>query len=161
MITFVVAMDRNRGIGLNNKLPWHLPADLKFFRQTTTGHPVLMGRKTYESIGKPLPNRTNVVLTRDPDYQPEGVLVLHSPEEAVGQFRDEELFVIGGAEIFRLLMPVADKLVVTHIDHTFEADTFFPGFREEEWRAVSRTPGVTDEKNPYAFEFVIYERVRA
>lgn len=160
MVTFIVAMDRNRGIGLHNKLPWHLPADLKFFRHTTTGHAVLMGRKTYESIGKPLPNRTNVVLTRDPGFRAEGVTVLHSPEEAVRQFEDGELFVIGGAEIFNRLLPLADKLLVTWIDHEFEADTFFPELREDEWRVTSRTPGVTDEKNPYKFEFVTYERVK-
>lgn len=160
MITFILAMDRNRGIGVDNKLPWHLPADLKFFRLTTTGHAVLMGRKTYESIGKPLPNRTNVVLTRDPEYKAEGVTVIHSPEEAVRQFEDGELFVIGGAEIFNHLMPYADKLLVTHIDHEFEADTYFAEIPESEWRVTSRTPGVTDEKNPYRFEFVTYERIR-
>lgn len=163
MITFVVAMDRNRGIGLHNKLPWHLPADLKFFKETTVGHSILMGRKTYEAIGRPLPNRTNVVLTRDPSFHPEGVVVVHSVEEALEKYAGkdaEELMVIGGAEIFRQLLPAADKLILTHIDHVFEADTFFPEVREEEWAAVSRKPGVTDEKNPYAFEFVVYERVK-
>jgi dihydrofolate reductase len=161
MITFILAMDRNRAIGVNNKLPWRLPADLKFFKETTTGHAVLMGRRTYESIGKPLPNRTNVVLTRDPDYRAEGVRVFHSPEEAVREFDGEkELFVIGGAEIFKQLLPYADKLIVTHIDHEFAADTFFTQVHAEDWKVVSRVPGTTDEKNPYSYEFVTYERVR-
>lgn len=160
MITFVVAMDRNRGIGFRGKLPWRLPADLKFFKQTTTGHTVLMGRKTYESIGKPLPNRINVVLTRDPSWNAnaEGVHTVHSVEEALSRFGGGELYVIGGSEIFTALLPRADKLIVTHINHEFETDTIFPEFAGHGWKAVSRTPGLTDEKNPYAYEFVVYER---
>lgn len=160
MISFIVAMDRNRAIGLNNKLPWHLPGDLKFFKKTTMGHAVLMGRKTYESIGKPLPGRHNVVLTRDPNFKPEGVTVVHSAEEASRLFDGDEVYVIGGAEVFKLLLPWADRLIVTHIDHEFEADTFFPELREDEWREVSREPGPTDEKNPYPYQFVVYDRVR-
>lgn len=158
MITFVVAMDRRGGIGFRNKLPWHLPADLRFFRETTTGHVILMGRKTYEAIGRPLPNRTNVVLTRDRTFRPEGVTVLHTVEEALRLYGEEELYVIGGAEIFKLLLPLADKLVVTRIDQEFEADTFFPEIGEEQWRITSRVPGITDEQNPYSYEFLTYER---
>ncbi|MDF2924855.1 MAG: dihydrofolate reductase [Paenibacillaceae bacterium] len=154
MMTFLVAMDSRRGIGYRGKLPWRLPADLKFFKETTTGHAVLMGRKTYESIGRPLPNRTNLVLTRDTTYQAEGVRVLHSLDEAVQAFAGEELFVIGGAEIFRQLLPAADRLLITRIDHEFAADTFFPQVDERQWTQVSRVPGVTDERNPYVYEFV-------
>lgn len=160
MISFIWAMDQNRAIGRNNKLPWHLPGDLAYFKRTTMGHPVIMGRKTYESIGKPLPGRENVVLTRDLDYQAAGCAVLHSPEETVERYRDREAFVIGGAEIFRQLLPYADRLYITLIEHVFEADTFFAPVDEAEWRIVSRQPGVTNEKNPYPYEFVVYERVR-
>lgn len=160
MISFIFAMDRKRAIGLHNKLPWHLPADLKYFKKVTMGHPVIMGRKTYESIGKPLPGRENVVLTRDQDYRPEGCVVLHKPVEAAERYKDGEAFVIGGAEIFRLFLPLADKMYVTLIDHEFAADTFFPEIDETAWRIVSREPGVTDEKNPYVYEFLVYGRVR-
>lgn len=166
MISFLVAMDRERGIGIRNQLPWRLPADLKHFRDTTMGHAILMGRKTFESIGKPLPGRRNVVLTRNTDYQPEGVTVVHSAEEAFQLFGKEGpgdsdiLYVIGGAEVFNQLMAGADQLVVTHIDEVFEADTYFPEISPEEWEVVSRRPGITDEKNPYRYEFVTYERKR-
>lgn len=166
-VTYVVAMDRNGGIGYRNKLPWHLPADLRFFKETTMGHPIVMGRKTYESIGRPLPNRTNMVLTRDLEYKPAPeVIVVHTPEEALGWFREhrsglavDELMVIGGAEIFRLFQPYVDKLIVTWIDYSFEADTFFPGLPlEEHWQLESAVPGVTDEKNPYSYEFRVYRK---
>lgn len=160
MISFILAMDRRRAIGANNKLPWRLPADLKYFKRVTMGHPVIMGRKTYESIGKPLSGRENVVLTRDPDYRADGCVVLHSPEEAAERYKDSEAFVIGGAEIFRLFLPLADKMYVTLIDQEFAADTFFAPIDEDEWRIVSRENGVTDENNPYRYEFRVYERVR-
>lgn len=166
-ITFVFARDEENGIGLHNKLPWRLPADLKFFKRTTLGGTVLMGRKTYASIGKPLPGRRNVVLTRDADFAAEGVEVVHSADEIVRAYQDpegetrEELFVIGGAEIFRLLLPYADKMIVTEIAFRFEADTFFPQTEPADWRVVSREPGVRDESNPYDYAFVVYERTRA
>lgn len=166
-ISFLFAMDEARGIGINNRLPWRLPADLAFFRKTTTGHTVLMGRKTYDSIGKPLPKRHNIVLTRDTGFSAEGVEVIHSPEEVAKQYgwtgprQDEELFVIGGAEVFRQLLPFADRMYVTEIAHRFEADTFFPEMDWSEWMAVSRVPGVKDEKNPYDYTFITYERVRS
>jgi len=158
MITFILAMGRNHAIGYRNGLPWRLPADLAYFKRTTMGQTVLMGRKTFESIGKPLPGRTNIVATRDPDFRAEGVQVVRSPREAAEQFRDRELFVIGGAEIFRLFYPYADRLLLTVIDADFAADRFFPEWNEEDWILVSRTPGVTDEKNPYPYEFRVYER---
>ena len=165
-ISFVVAMDEARGIGVDNKLPWHLPEDLKFFKRTTLGHTILMGRKTYDSIGKPLPKRHNVVLTRDERFQPEGVEVIRSEGDTVktyspgGSKADEELFVIGGAEGFRLFFPYADRLYITEIAQQFAADTFFPELEAGQWTEVSRTKGVKDEKNPYDYDFVVYERVR-
>ncbi|MBP1157213.1 MULTISPECIES: dihydrofolate reductase [unclassified Paenibacillus] len=164
-ISLILAMDEARGIGRNNKLPWRLPADLAFFKKTTLGHTILMGRKTYESIGRPLPGRHNVILTRDASFKAEGSEVLHSVEEAAaaygrgGSKETEELFVIGGAEVYGLMLPYADRMYITEIAHRFEADAFFPDVDQEQWRVVSRERGIRDDKNPYDFEFVIYERV--
>jgi dihydrofolate reductase len=157
-ISFIVAMDIQQAIGLGNDLPWRLPADLAYFKRTTLNHTVLMGRKTYESIGKPLPNRNNVIITKNGEYTAEGCIVVHSVEEAAAQFKDEEVFVIGGAEIFRLFMPIVDRLYITLIEFEFEADTFFPDFDIEEWSLVSSEDGVTDDKNPYTYTFLVYEK---
>ncbi|MVO98912.1 dihydrofolate reductase [Paenibacillus lutrae] len=157
-VSFLFAMDRQNAIGIDNKLPWHLPADLKFFKKMTTGHSVLMGRKTYDSIGRPLPNRNNIVLTRQPDYKLEGCEVVHSVEEALAGFQEEEVFVIGGTEVFKLFWPYADKLYVTFIDDIFEADTYFPVIEPQEWSLVSEEQGIKDEKNPYDYYFRTYER---
>jgi dihydrofolate reductase len=160
MISLILAMGRDRSIGYKNKLPWHLPKDLAYFKKVTMGHPVLMGRKTFESIGKPLPGRTNIVATQNQDFRFAGVETVHSPEEAVRKYGDEEVFVIGGAEIFRLFLPAADRIYLTWIDAEFPADTFFPAVEESEWRLIACEPGERDEKNPYDFEFRLYERRR-
>lgn len=158
-ISYIVAMDRNRAIGKNNRLPWHIPADLKFFKQTTMGHAILMGRKTYESVGKPLPGRTNVIMTQNPSYRAEGCEIVHSVEETIDRFgRQDELFVTGGAELFRLFMPYVDKMYLTRIEHAFEGDTFFPEYDETEWTLVKREQGVMDEKNPYTYFFETHVR---
>lgn len=163
-ISLILAMDEARGIGIDNQLPWRLPADLAFFKKTTLGHTILMGRKTFDSIGKPLPGRHNVILTRDPAFEAAGCEVVHSVEEAVkaygrgGDKETEELFVIGGAELFGLLLPYADRMYITEIAHRFKADTFFPEVDRRQWRVVSREKGIRDEKNPYDYEFVLYER---
>ncbi|MCR8644942.1 dihydrofolate reductase [Paenibacillus sp. N1-5-1-14] len=162
ILSYIVAMDRNRAIGHNNQLPWHLPADLKFFKKTTLGHTILMGRKTYESIGKPLPGRTNVVMTQNRDYMVEGCEIVHTVEEVKTRYANvDELFMIGGAELFKLFMDDADKLYITRIDHEFEADTYFPELDASKWRKVSSEQGVKDEKNPYDYFFEVYERVHA
>ncbi|PNE08454.1 MULTISPECIES: dihydrofolate reductase [Priestia] len=160
MISFIFAMDKNRLIGKGNSLPWHLPADLKFFKQVTTGHPVVMGRKTHESIGKPLPGRENIILTRNISYDAKGCTVLNSISaiEEMGKKEKKEIFIIGGAEIYKLAFPIADRLYITTIDEEFEGDTYFPEFNESEWRLVSREKGLKDEKNPYDYYFTIYER---
>ncbi|MFE4115797.1 dihydrofolate reductase [Priestia sp. YIM B13448] len=160
MISFIFAMDKNRLIGKGNSLPWHLPADLKFFKQVTSGHPVVMGRKTHESIGKPLPGRENIILTRNISYDSEGCTVLNSISdiEDMAKKEKEEVFIIGGAEIYKLAFPIADRLYITTIDEEFEGDTYFPEFNESEWRLVSREKGLKDEKNPYDYYFTIYER---
>jgi dihydrofolate reductase len=160
-ISFIFAMDRNRAIGVNNTLPWHLPGDLKFFKSVTMGHPILMGRKTYESIGKPLPGRRNIILTQNPEFQAEGCEVIHSVQEAVDEFHDQELFVIGGAEIFRLFTSVVDRMYITHIEHEFEADTFMTELDLSEWTLVSSEQGERNEKNPYEYYFRIYQRKQA
>jgi dihydrofolate reductase len=161
MINFIVAMAEDRGIGLDGDIPWRIPADWQYVKRTTIGHTLLMGRKTFESIGsKPLPGRKSVILTRSNEYRPEGAVVVHSIEEALELLKGEEVFVFGGAELYKLMLPYADKLYITEIAHTFPADTFFPEFSKAEWEETSRTPGTTDEKNPYKYDFVVYERVR-
>jgi dihydrofolate reductase len=160
MISFVVAMDENRAIGKDNDLPWYLPNDLKHFKKTTMGKPIVMGRKTYESIGKPLPGRENIVVTRDQSYEAEGTTIVHSVDEVL-QINAEEICVIGGSEIFKQFLPVADRLYITEIHHTFEADTYFPELNDNEWKEVSRTEGIVDEKNKYPHEFVVYEKIKS
>lgn len=158
MISVIVAMSKNRVIGKDNKMPWHLPADLAYFKKTTMGHTILMGRKTFESMGRPLPGRHNVILTRQADYKPEGCTVFHSMEEALEALRGKDLYVIGGAEIIKEFLPIVDKLYLTLIDEEFEGDTFLPEFHPEDWVEVSRTPGVIDEKNRYPHDFIVYEK---
>ena len=160
MISFIVAMDNHRVIGKENQLPWHLPADLKFFKKVTMGHPIIMGRKTYESIGKPLPGRENVIVTRNIEYGSDGCIVLHTVEELLqyAEEKREEVFVSGGAELFKAIFPYADRLYITEIDYEFEGDTYFPEFNPSEWVRTSHEKGIKDEKNPYDYFFNIYER---
>lgn len=158
IISYVVAIDRNRVIGHNNALPWYLPADLQFFKRTTMGGTMLMGRKTWESIGRPLPGRTSIVMTRDPGYRAEGVKVVHSLDEAIRAAGDApELFVIGGASLFVDMLPMANRIYLTLIDHAFEGDTWFPEIGPQ-WREVSREAHTPDEKNRYSYTFVTLER---
>ncbi|TDB50315.1 MULTISPECIES: dihydrofolate reductase [Bacillaceae] len=158
MISLIVAMDNNRLIGKENDLPWRLPADLQYFKQTTTGHTIVMGRKTFESIGKPLPNRRNVILTGNKDYHHEGVKVIHSVDDLISLEEESELFVIGGATVYEQTMNVATRLYVTHIEEAFEGDTYFPEIDSSVWKEVSKKQGVKDEKNPYVYYFTVYER---
>ncbi|MFL6559494.1 MAG: dihydrofolate reductase [Bacillus sp. (in: firmicutes)] len=160
MISFIVAMDENRVIGKDNQLPWHLPEDLKFFKRVTMGHPIAMGRKTHESIGRVLPGRENIVITRQVNYQSEDCTVFYSIEDFVknSKKQSEEIFVIGGAEIFNETFEFADRLYITLIHEKFAGDTFFPEFDRSKWELVSSEKGLMDEKNPYDYEFKIYER---
>jgi dihydrofolate reductase len=162
MISFLVAMDKNRVIGKDNSLPWHLPADLKFFKKVTMGHPIAMGRKTYDSIGKPLPGRENIIVTRNLDYQPEGCTVLHSIEDLIRYIKskNEEVFVIGGAQLFKETFSVADRLYITEIEYEFTGDTFFPEFDKSQWTLSGSEKGIKDEKNPYDYFFNVYDRKR-
>jgi dihydrofolate reductase len=162
MISLIVAVSRNNVIGKDNSLPWTLPADLKHFRETTTGHAVIMGRKTFESIGRPLPKRRNIVITRQADYAPGGVEVMSSLEAALAATaKDEEAFVIGGGEIFRQALPQANRVYLTRIETDIEGDAFFPELDPGEWQEVSSRPGTVDEKNALPHTFLVFERKRA
>jgi dihydrofolate reductase len=163
MICIMAAMGRKRELGNKNKLPWHLPDDLKRFRDITRGHSIIMGRKTYESIGKVLPDRQNIVVTRDPDYKVPGGVVVNSMEEAIGYTTEDvidgkEVFIIGGGEIYRLALPYADKMYLTFVDAEIPADTFFPEFNEKEWREVSAVPHAADDRHAFPFVFKTYEK---
>ncbi len=161
----IVATDRNGGIGKDNDLLWHLPADMQFFKSKTSGHIVIMGRKNYESIPekfRPLPNRTNIVLTRNPDYEAPGCAVFHSLEACMESLAQEKLrkdiYIIGGGEIYRkaLQLGVVDEMYITHVDHVFDADTFFPETDPEEWTSEEILRHPADEKNPYPFTIRYY-----
>lgn len=161
MISFMLAMDRNRIIGRNNDLPWHLPKDFRFFKERTTGHTVIMGRKTYDSLGGALPNRKNVVVTKKNTTFPEEVEViteLKTIQDWNKANPEKEFFVIGGGHIFKQIMPYADRMYITLIDESFEGDIYFPEFNEEEWNLTSNEKGEKDDKNPYDYYFLQYDR---
>lgn len=159
MLSLIWAMDRNRLIGNANALPWKLPADMQWFRKQTMGKPILMGRKTFESIGKPLPGRDNIVLTRQTGLSIEGCYVVTSLEEAMASVADaDEIMVIGGAEIYRLLLPWADRLYCTLIDAEFEGDAWFPEFDLNAWKLQLVEAHEPDDNSDYPYRFVIYER---
>src|SRR3989344_1427321 len=139
IISLIAAMGKSRVIGKDNALPWNLPPDLKRFRQITLGKPVVMGRKTFESLGKPLPDRKNIVITRDKDYKAYGCVVVHSVDEALkAASGNEELMVIGGEQIFREAIPIADRMYLTFIDENFEGDAYFPEYNQKEWKEMNR-----------------------
>lgn len=160
MITIVVAMGLKNEIGLKNQLLWHLPNDFKHFKELTSGHPIIMGRKTYESIGKPLPNRTNIVISRKKDWFEEGILIVGSIKEAIkfGQKIDKDIFIIGGGVIFKETIDLADCLVVTLVKSDFEADVFFPKIDKNTWLLSSEECLEKDEKHNYDFCFQTYLR---
>ena len=161
MFSIVVAHDRNKIIGVDNRLPWRIPADLAHVKQTTMGKILIMGRKTYNSIGKPLPGRINVVLTKDKEWSVDGVQVVHSVDEIIEleKHTDKECVVFGGQVLFEQLLPYVTKIYLTYIDHEFEGDTFFPIKNyEEEWEMISSVKGPKDEKNPYDYYFQEYIR---
>lgn len=158
-LSLIAAMDRNHLIGNGNDLPWRLPADLQHFKRITLGKPVLMGRLTYESIGKPLPGRRNIVITRDAAYRAEGCEVVDSIDAALRTVSDvKEAMVIGGATLYTQMLPIADRLYVTYIDAAFDGDTWFPSWDEAEWREISRESHAPDERNAYPYRFVVLDR---
>jgi len=159
VISLIVAMAQNGVIGRDNALPWRLPEDLKRFKEFTLGKPILMGRKTFEAIGRPLPGRANLVLTRDRDWRAAGVIPVHSVEEALLQTRTcDELVVIGGAEIYRLLLPFARRIYLTHVHADIPGDTYFPAFDPAQWDDVDYQTQPADERHAHPITFVTLER---
>ena len=160
LISLIAAVAENGVIGKNNKLPWHLPADLQFFKKTTLGSPLIMGRKNFESIGRALPGRTNIVLTRNPNFANADLKIANSLKEAfeIAQGTGaDECFVIGGAEIYREALPFCQKLYITRVHGTFEGDTYMPEF-EKDFRKVSSVSNFKDERNEYDYDFEVFAR---
>lgn len=164
IISLIAALSANRVIGENNDLPWRLPDDMKYFMKTTTGHHVIMGRKNYDSLPanfKPLPNRTNIIVTRQRHFVAEGCKVVNSIEagiEIAKSNNEQELFIIGGAQIYQQALPLADQLYLTEIKAEVNGDTYFPKIDKTEWQEASRVAHAADEKHQFAFDFVIYKR---
>ena len=159
MITMIAAAAENNALGKDNDLVWHLPDDFKRFKALTTGHHIIMGRKTFESFPKLLPNRTHVIVTRQEDYHPEGTLVADSLKKAIAlSGTDEQPFIIGGGEIYKLGMEVADRIELTRVHGTFEADTFFPEIPEEDWKLTAEEFHPADDRHKYAFTYLTYQR---
>jgi dihydrofolate reductase len=163
--SMIVAMAENRVIGINNKLPWYLPNDLKYFKQVTMGKPILMGRKTYESIGKPLPGRANIVITRNQDWSAEGVKVVHSLEQAfeLGESvceidGQEEVMIIGGDQIYQTSLPDVDRIYLTKVHAAVEGDAYFPEVDWSEWREIGREDFEAEGPNPYDYSFIVLDR---
>ncbi len=160
LLSIIVAVSRNNAIGKDNQLLWHMPADLKFFKRTTSGHSVIMGRKTFESLGKALPKRRNIVISRQENYQPEGAELSPSLEEAINRCREDgEVFILGGAEIYRQALEHTDKIYQTVIQHEFEdADAFFPVLKDEDWALDDVQHHEGDDQNPYDYSFYTYTK---
>jgi len=163
MISMIFAHDKNYLIGKDNWMPWDIPNDLGYFKAMTTGKRIIMGRKTFESFGQPLPNRDHIILTRNKDYQAPGCDVFHDVDEVlkyIEQFSDDEIIVIGGAEIYDLFFPYADRLYITYIDHSFEGDTYLKELDLSNWDLISKEKGIKNEDNPYDYYFLQYDRIK-
>ena len=160
-LSLIVAISNNNCIGKANELLWKIPADMRHFKETTTGHAIIMGKKTYLSIGRALPNRRNIVITRDPLFSAEGVEVFHSIEDVVSLFKNtpEEAFVIGGGEIYAQFLPHVQKLYVTHVDGNFPGDTFFPHIESTTWKQTNCISVLPNESSSYPLDFATYERI--
>ncbi len=165
-LAVIVAQSENRVIGRNNKLPWHLPEDLKYFKSVTMGKAIIMGRKTYDSIGRPLPGRTNIVVTRDPDYCVEGVEIVYSLEAAIDKAEalslingNDEALVIGGSQLYQQALSKADRLYLTQVHHQVCGDAYFPEVLASEWQQVGRHDFEADDRNPYNYSFLVLDRL--
>lgn len=161
IISFIVAVSENNVIGKDNKLPWHLPADMKYFKNVTWAMPVIMGRKSYEALGEPLKGRTNIVVTRNKNWKVDGVQVVATIDHAItvaAQTDAKEIFIIGGGEIFRAALPSADRIYLTLVHEAFEGDAFFPELKQDEWKLTSNRECEADAKNAYALSFQVWER---
>ena len=158
-LTLIAAAGENNELGKNNDLVWHLPDDFKRFKNITSGHHIIMGRKTFDSFPQPLPNRTHVVITRQENYKKPGIIVVHSLERAIELTKDDpQAFVIGGGEIYKMALDAAHRIELTRVHGKFEADTFFPEIDESQWKIVSEEYHEKDEKHNYAFTYLTYER---
>lgn len=165
-LAIIVAQAENRVIGINNNLPWHLPEDLRYFKQVTMGKPIIMGRKTFESIGRPLPGRTNIVVSRDTTYRPENVKVVNSLEAAKALAESicmvngcDEAMVIGGSEIYAQALPMIDRLYLTQVHASVEGDAYFPAFDPAEWAEMGREDFSAAGHNPYNYSFIVLQRI--
>jgi len=164
ILSIISAIGNNNEIGMKNTLLWNLPADMRHFKDTTTGHPIIMGQKTFESIGKPLPNRRNIVITKDENFKQENIEIVYSVEELMGLLKEttnerDECFIIGGGQIYKLFISIANKLYITHVDAEFpEADTYFPVIDKDKWEKTKSEFHPADESNKYNLEFVIYNK---
>lgn len=161
IISLIAAMDENRGIGLEGEIPWHLSADLRRFKALTMGHHLIMGRKTFESIGRPLPGRTTIIITRNPGFQPDGCLVVHSLDRAINLAQlnsDDEVFIIGGGEIFEQSLEFADRIYLTLVHTHQPADVFFPEYNQDDWQVQESEYLPADESNQYPSTFMILEK---
>lgn len=161
IISTIVAVAKNNVIGKDNDIPWYLPADLKYFKKITTGHHIIMGRKCYESIGRPLPKRTNVVVTRNPFFIASGCLITHNVAEAVQLAKangEEEVFIIGGGQIYEIALPHVDRIYLTEVDVKVDGDIFFPTIDPNNWNLIKETKNKSDEKNEYDYTFKVLER---
>ena len=161
-ISLIVAMASNRVIGLNNQMPWHLSADLKKFKKITLGSAVLMGRKTYESIGRPLPGRTNIIISRNPDYRQDGCRVVNTIESAVktGCASADEIFIIGGSDLYKATLPIADTIYLTMINKAFDGDTFFPDLAMQDWAEAERDDINDDPDAAFSYSFLKLDRIK-
>ena len=164
-IVLIAAFAQNRVVGINNTLPWHLPEDLKYFKRTTTGKAIIMGRKTYDSIGRPLPNRTNIVISRNSDFSADGIKVVASLEAAIELAKEvniinavQEVMIIGGASIYEAALPMADRLYLTHVHAEIEGDAYFPQVNFKQWSEVSREDHQASDNNPFDYSFVVYDK---
>lgn len=164
-LALIVAYAQNRVVGIENRLPWHLPEDLKYFKQVTTGKAVIMGRKTYESIGRPLPNRLNIVISQNPNFSAQGVEVVASLQTAIDRAREynqangqDEVMVIGGAAIYNLALPLADKLYITLVHAEVAGDAYFPEVSLADWQLLDQQDHQPSEKNPYPYSFMVYQK---
>jgi dihydrofolate reductase len=158
MISIIAAMDENRLIGSNNDLPWHLPADLQRVKQLTTGHSIILGRKNYESIGRPLPGRKNIVITRNPGFEAPGCVVVNSIEAALEAAAGDDVFIFGGARIYEQMFDLAERMYLTKIHATFKGDTWFPEYDSTDWQEIEHQDFNADQKNPYDYSFITLEK---
>lgn len=157
-LSLIVAVAKNQVIGTENKMPWHLPADFAYFKHVTLGHPVIMGRKTFDSIGRPLPGRRNIVISRNPAFEAAGIEVAASLDAAISRCGGMDAFIAGGATIYAEALPRVDRIYLTEVDARPEGDSFFPALDRTQWREVSREARSADDKNKFAVAFVVFER---